>query len=89
MKTKVQLVTFRATRRKNADVSAVLIGQQGSYNAPLTVWDSQCGHGCGTWDWYYSTRPATPTEYAKELSRLRACYAPEYRIELRKRIRRA
>jgi hypothetical protein len=83
-----QLVTFRASRRKSAEISAVLIGQEGSFTAPLTVWDSQGGHGNGTWDWYYSTRPARPEEYADELVKLQRQYAPEYKIELRKRISR-
>ena len=90
MKTKpqIQLVTFRASRRKNPEISAVLIGQPGSPSAPLTAWDSQGGHSNATYCWYYSTRPARPAEYAEELKRLRRQYAPEYRIEVRKRISR-
>ncbi len=67
-------------RRVNPEVSAVLIGQPGSFTAPLTVWDSQCGHGNATYGWYYSTRPAKPAEYREELKKLRRCYAPEYLI---------
>lgn len=84
----IQLVTFRASRRKNPEISAVLIGQEGSSTAPLSVWDSQCGHGNAAWEWYYSTRPACPAEYQDELAKLRRQYGPEYKIELRKRIAR-
>lgn len=86
MKTETQKVVFRASRRKNPEISAVLIGQQGSPTAPLCVWDSQSGHGSGSRGWYYTTRPAKPDEYAAELAKLARQYAPEYRIEIRQRI---
>lgn len=82
MKTEIQKVLFRADRRKPHAVSAVLVGQAGSYTAPLSVWDSSSGHGAGSWEWYYSTRPATPAEYADELAKLSRQYAPEYRIQV-------
>jgi len=84
-KPQTQKVIFRASRRKSPEVSAVLVGQPGSFQSPLTVWDSQGGHGNGSWDWYYSTRPATPAEYADELARLRRQYAPEYEIQVVRR----
>lgn len=91
MKPQIQKVIFRATRRKtpgiNArEISAVLIGQPGSHTAPLTVWDSQGGHGNATYGWYYSTRPAKPAEYADELAKLRRQYAPEYEIQVRRKL---
>lgn len=84
MKTKpiIQKVIFRAERRKDPEVSAVLVGQAGSYTAPLTVWDSQGGHCIATWDWYYRSRPAKPAEYQRELAALRRQYAPEYEIRV-------
>lgn len=82
MKTEIQKVIFRASRRKTPEISAVLVGQPGSFTAPLMVWGSQSGHGSGSWEWYYGTRLATPAEYKKELSRLRQQYAPEYEIQV-------
>jgi len=82
MKTEIQKVIFRASRRKQLEISAVLIGQPGSPTAPLCVWDSLSGHGNGTWGWYYSTRPAKPSEYASELQQLQKQYAPEYQIQV-------
>jgi hypothetical protein len=78
-------VIFRASRRKEPEVSAVIVGSPGSHTAPLSVWDSMCGHGSASWQWYYSTRPAKPAEYAEELKQLRRQYAPEYRIRMVKR----
>ena len=89
IKPEVQKVVFRAERRKSAEVTAVLVGQEHSAAAPLTVWDSQCGHGGGSWQWYYRTRPAKPEEYAEELRRLQLKYAPEYTIKVVRRISRA
>jgi hypothetical protein len=77
-----QKVIFRASRRKNPEISAVLVGQPGSPTAPLCAWDSTGGHSSATWDWYYSTRPAKPSEYADELQKLQKCYAPEYEIKV-------
>lgn len=87
MKTKqqIQKVIFRASRKKNPEVSAVLVGQLGSFTCPLTVWDSQCGHGSGGWDWYATTRPATPAEYERELALLRRQYEPEFQIQVVKK----
>lgn len=78
----IQKVIFRASRKKNPEVSAVLVGQLGSFTYPLTVWDSHCGHGSGGWEWYYSTRPATHAEYEKELQILRRQYEPEFQIQV-------
>lgn len=82
MNAKTVKVIFRAQRRKDPEVSAVIVGEPGSHNAPLLVWDSQGGHGSGSWGWYQSTRPATPAEYSKELAKLRRQYAPEYKIQV-------
>lgn len=84
-KPQIQKVIFRASRRKAPEITAVLVGQPGSWQSPLTVWDSQCGHGNGSWDWYYSTRPATQAEYQNELTKLRRQYAPEYEIQVVRR----
>lgn len=81
-KPKIQKVIFRAERTKEANVTAVIVGQPGSPSAPLTVWDAQCGHGNGSWGWYYSTRPATEAQYRFSLSILRRQYAPEYEIQV-------
>jgi hypothetical protein len=78
-------VIFRASRRKEPEVFAVIVGSPGSHTAPLCVWDSMSGHGHGSWGWYYSTRPAKPAEYAEELKQLRRQYAPEYKIQVVKR----
>lgn len=82
----IQKVVFRASRRKQPEISAVLVGQPGSPTAPLCAWDSQSGHGNATYQWYYSTRPAKPAEYRDELEKLRRRYAPEYRIEVRRKL---
>lgn len=82
MKTQIQKVIFRASRTKAAEISAVMVGQAGSYRAPLTVWDSSCGHGSASWGWYARTRPAKPSEYRDELTRLRRQYAPDYKIRV-------
>lgn len=84
MKTKpeTQRVIFRASRRKNPEISAILVGQHGSYKNPLVVWDSSCGHGDGSMLWYRTTRPAKPDEYARELRKLQAQYAPEYVLKV-------
>lgn len=87
-KPEIQKVVFRAERRKSAEITAVLIGQQGSLTAPLSVWDSQCGHGSGTYQWYRRTRPAKPAEYQNKLRMLQAQYAPEYQIEVHQRMSR-
>jgi len=81
-KSEIQKVIFRASRKKNPEITAVLVGQPGSFSCPLTVWDSQCGHGSGSWGWYRSTRPATEAEYAEELKKLQRRYAPEYVIQV-------
>lgn len=78
----VQKVIFRASRRKTPEVCAVLVGQPGSTSAPLTVWDSQGGHGAGSWGWYYGTRLAKPREYRDELAKLRRQYAPEFSLKV-------
>lgn len=78
----IQKVIFRASRKKNAEITAVLVGQPGSYACSLCVWDSQCGHGSGSWEWYSNTRPATPDEYREELQKLVRQYAPEYQIQV-------
>ncbi len=75
-------VLFRAERRKAGQVTAVMVRQPGSLTAPLCVWDSQTGHGSGSWAWYYATRPAKPAEYRADLAKLRRQYAPEYRIKV-------
>jgi len=82
----IQKVVFRASRRKHPEITAVLIGQVHSRDNPLTVWDSQSGHGGGCYEWYYSTRPALPSEYSEELKKLRRQYAPEYKIQVMQRI---
>lgn len=90
MKTKpiIQKVIFRAERRKSAEITAVMTGQDWRAHMPLTVWDSQGGHSGGSLAWYYSTRPAKPKEYASELAKLRRCYAPKYKIQVVKRLTR-
>lgn len=85
-KPKVQPVVFRAERKKSAEITAVLVGQQGSLTAPLAIWDPSCGHGSGSYGWYRHTRPAQPEEYAEALEKLRSIYAPEYVIEVRRRL---
>lgn len=82
----IQKVVFRASRHKTPEISAVLIGQTFGYSTPLTVWDSQGGHGGATHDWYRSTRPAKPAEYTDELKKLQRQYAPKYKIEVRQKL---
>lgn len=46
----------------------------GLTNIPLTTYAHVGQHSGGSLDWYYSTRPAKPHEYAALLDELRAIY---------------
>jgi hypothetical protein len=90
MKQHTLKVYARASRRKVPEICLVIPpqphNQEFSTSCPLTVWDPQSGHGGGTWGWYYTSRPATKSEAAPLLKRLRAQYAPEFKLVLGKRI---
>jgi hypothetical protein len=68
-------VIFRRDRGKDGDVTAVFPTLPYSVNGLYWTCYARMGQhsSCGV-DWYYSTRPATPDEYAPLLRELQGIY---------------
>jgi hypothetical protein len=81
-------VIFRADRRKDFEVTAMLPDQ--SANQGRLCYYAHIGqHGEASYAWYHTTRAATPKEYAPLLAELRRIYEAEpdpVRLVVRKRI---
>jgi hypothetical protein len=80
-------VIFRADRRKDFEVTAVLPDEPAAHG--FVVYAHLGQHGHGSYMWYRTTRAATPEEYAYLLAELRSIYEAEpdaIRLVVRKRI---
>ena len=79
-------VTFRIDRKRDpASLTAVLPMQGGSPDAPLCCYAHVGQHSSGSYDWYRTTRPATPREYRRLLRELRYMYR-DCQLRVMKRI---
>lgn len=68
-------VIFRRDRRKHGEVTAVFPTLPHDYNGFYWTCYAHLGqHSSCSSEWYYSTRPATPEEYAPLLRELRGIY---------------
>lgn len=67
-------VLFRVSREKNPDVVAVFPTLSGSSAYDMTCYAHVGQHSACSYDWYNTTRPATPEQYTGLLAELRGIY---------------